>query len=254
MFDRIASSIAAADDAQAADPNDTVPPEAEKRWLDPAVRDLLRDAPVFTSAEWRKLVGSRITQGRRACRMQGQELAQRIGHRNSTQMSLWELGERAPTLEALFLMAAHLGVSVEYLCGAAPEEDPDRVEAARRESIRQARASIEAAVSTVAAACTSLPRAAADVEAAWHHLGGLLGELLQALAYVRERNRRLFDEDLMGGARLLATADRLALAVESMGSKAGFHERLRADIADAHARAMCPKSTTCAPMSHGTPA
>ncbi len=221
-----------------ADVHDSAPTDSEPRWLDPAVRDMLTGEDVRTSTEYRRLVGGRITRSRLACRLQGKDLAIRIGHKNGTQISLWEAGERMPPLEMVALLAAHLGVSVEYLAGACPEEDPDRLEATRRESIRQARAAIEAAVSAVATACTSLPRAAADTEAAWKRLGGLVGELLSAVANCRERNERLFDEELIGGARLLATADRVALAVADMGARSGLHERLRADIAAAHGRVM----------------
>lgn len=218
--------------------HDAVPADAEPRWLDPCVRELLDGERVHSQAEYQRLVGSRITKARKACRLEGQQLAWKIGHRNGTQLSLWEAGERLPPLSALVLLAAHLGVSVEFLCGASPSEDPDRQEATRREARAQARMTIEAAVSAVAHACTAVPQAAADAEAAWQRLGGLVAEMLGAIANCRDRNRRIFDEDLIGGARVLATADRLALAVAEMGAKSGLHERLRAEIAVAHGRVM----------------
>jgi transcriptional regulator with XRE-family HTH domain len=219
-----------------ADSHDATLGDAEPRWLDPAVRELLAGEDVRSQAEFQRLIGRRIVRARQACRLQGKELATKIGHKNGTQLSLWESGERMPPLSGLLLLAAHLGVSAEYLCGCCPEEDPDRLEATRREAIRQARATIETAVNTVATACIAVPRAAADTEAAWQRLGGLVGELLAAVANARERNNRVFDEELIGGARLLATADRLVLAVADMGARSGLHERLRADIAAAHGR------------------
>lgn len=222
----------------AIDPEDSVLPGAEPRWIAPAVRELLAGEDVRSQIEYRRLVGGRIARARQACRMPGKDLAARLGHRNGTQISLWESGERAPTVEALVIIAAHCGVSVEYLAGACPEEDPDRMAATQREAIRQARATIEAAVTVVASACISLPRSAADAESAWQRLGGLVGDLLAAVAYCRERNTVLFDDALLGGARLMATADRLALAVADMGARSGLQERLRADIAAAHGRLM----------------
>ena len=213
---------------------------AEPRWLDPAVRDLLAGENVRSQDEYQRLVGSRITRARRACRLDGKVLAARIGHKNGTQISLWESGERFPPLSALVLLSAHLGVSIEFLAGASDSEDPDRMESLRREARNQARMTIEAAVNAVALACTTVPQAAADAEAAWQRLGGLVGELLGAVGYCRERNERLFDEEMVGGARLLATADRLALAVADMGARSGLHERLRADIAAAHTKVMHP--------------
>lgn len=221
-----------------ADHHDTVPADAEPRWLDPAVRELLAGEDVCSQVDFQKLVGRRIVRARKACRLDGKVLAAKLGHRNGTQLSLWESGERMPPLSALLLLAAHLGVSAEYLCGCCPEEDPDRLEATRREAIRQAKATLDVAVNAIATACTAVPKAAADAEAAWSRLGGLVGELLSAVAICRERNERLFDEELIGGARLLATADRVALAVADMGARSGLHERLRADIAAAHGRAM----------------
>ncbi|WP_294000217.1 helix-turn-helix domain-containing protein [Sphaerotilus sp.] len=215
---------------------DAAPVDAEPRWLDPAVREILAGEDVRNQVEFQKLVGQRIIRARKACRLEGKVLALKIGHKNGTQLSLWESGERTPPLAGLLLLSAHLGVSVEYLCGCSPEEDPDRMEATRREAIRQARSAIEAAVGAVATACTSLPRAAAEAEAGWNRLGGLVGELLGAIANCRERNERLFDDELIGGARLIATADRLALSVADMGARCGLHDRLRADIAEAHGR------------------
>lgn len=221
-----------------ADLEDAVPRYAEPRWLDPAVRDLLAGEDVRSQVEFQKLVGRRILRARKACRLDGKILAAKIGHKNGTQISLWEAGERLPPLSGLLLIAAHLGVSAEYLCGCSPEEDPNRETATQREAIWQARATIEAAVTVVASACTSLPRAAAEAESAWQRVGGLVGDLLAAVAYCRERNTVLFDDALIGGARLMATADRLALAVADMGARSGLHERLRADIAAAHGRLM----------------
>lgn len=221
-----------------ADIQDTVPPDAEPRWLVPEVREMLAGEDVRTQVEYQKLIGRRLIRARLACKLEGQELAARIGHKNGTQISLWESGARTPPLSALMLLAAHTGVSVEYLCGCAPAEDQDRTEASRRDAIRQARATIEVAVGAVAAACTNVPRAAAEAEAAWKKLGGLLADMLGAVAYAREKNPVLFDEALLGGSRLLATAERLALAVAEMGTKSGLHERLRADIAAAHLRVM----------------
>jgi transcriptional regulator with XRE-family HTH domain len=220
---------------------------AEPRWLDPAVRELLAGEAVASQAEYQRLVGSRITRAMKATGLDGKRLASKIGHRNGTQLSLWQSGERLPPLAALVLLAAHLGVSVEYLAGAADSEDPDRMEATRREAIRQAKATLDVAVNAIATACTSLPRAAADAEEAWKHLGGLVGETLGAIAYCRSRNHVLFDTELFGGARLLATADRLALAVADMGARSGLHERLRADIAEAHGRVMQPHQREALP-------
>ena len=220
---------------------------AEPRWLDPAVRELLAGENVRSQDEYQRLVGGRITRARKACRLDGKVLAARIGHRNGTQVSLWESGERLPPLSALVLLAAHLGVSIEFLAGASDSEDPDRAESLRREARNQARMTIEAAVNAVALACTTVPQAAVDAQDAWARLGELVGETLGAIAYCRSRNHRLFDEELLGGARLLATADRLAVAVADMGARSGLHERLRADIAEAHTRVMQPHQREALP-------
>lgn len=205
---------------------------AKELWLTAAQRGAFGlDAPL-SKRGYAKLVGQRMQEALDAAGIQGAEMARRIGHANGTQLSLWVTGERLPPILPLIQFAAETGTSLEWLLGMQGSE-ADAVDSStqrRRAAIRQARASIEAVAELVADAAGELVEAETGAETAWRELREQFAELVHVLGIVRERNQALFDGLLIGGARLLATVERLQAALANMAKQEGRPEALRQRI------------------------
>lgn len=64
-----------------------------------------------------KLLGKRLKAARKAARLSDLEVAKLIGHKELTQISLWESGDRLPPLLTLVKLASGYSVSLDYLVG-----------------------------------------------------------------------------------------------------------------------------------------
>lgn len=181
-------------------------------------------------AEFARMVGQRLQVAMDANRIMGQELANRIGHSNGAQITLWRNGERLPPLAVSTVIAVELGVSLDWLVGLTEDEAVDPRIQRRRDAMRQARATIHAVAALVADVAGDLAEAETDAELAWRSLRSDFAELVQVLMMVRERNSVMFDGQLVGGARLLAVIERLQASVARMEQQPRRPEALRSQI------------------------
>lgn len=71
------------------------------------------------------VIGKRLRAARKAACKSMEDAAEALGHRNLTQISLWESGKRMITLEALTQLADFYGVSVDFLIGRLDDQNAD---------------------------------------------------------------------------------------------------------------------------------
>lgn len=64
-----------------------------------------------------KLLGKRLKASRKAARMPDMDVAKLLNHKELTQVSLWESGDRLPPLLTLVKLASAFSVSLDYLVG-----------------------------------------------------------------------------------------------------------------------------------------
>lgn len=76
----------------------------------------------------KKVVGRRLKAARRAAQMTETKAALAIGHKNVTQLSLWESGDRLPPHVELVKLAKLYAVPLDYLCGLTDDPLADPLE------------------------------------------------------------------------------------------------------------------------------
>lgn len=184
----------------------------------------------------RTIMGIRIRATREALNVGQTELADAIGHANSTQVCLWESGKRLPHIGIIYQLADVLGVSLDYLMGRADEPEPDFRAVRRNAMAATVKAATEVFATTLA---HELLNGGADVEGVLRGVS-LLSKteaLAKAVQRMQAANEDAFN-DLKGGATVLRAAaeasDAAAQVDEVMTATAAerlrAHERLAASI------------------------
>jgi len=186
----------------------------------------------------RTVMGVRVRAAREALNVSQSELADAIGHANSTQVCLWESGQRMPHISTLIQSADLLGVSLDYLVGRTEEPETDFRAVRRNAMAATVKASTEAFATTLA---HELLRGGADVEGTLRGVALLtkVEALSKAVQRMQAANEDAFN-DLKGGATVLRAAaeasDAAAQVDEVMTATAAermrAHERLAASIRD----------------------
>lgn len=192
--------------------------------------------------ELREMIGSRIRAAREFGAVSQTDFAQWIGHRKSTQPSLWEKGARLPPVHELPNIARVLGVSIDFLMGLTEEPEPDQRTARRVQVVSQVRAAVEAMADVLA---DQLLHEAGAVDGLVRSVGLVtkVERLVSAVGAVRASNADAFDEVLRGGATLVRAAAEAQKAAAMVGAAMDAadvateraHNRLRAAVRDAAA-------------------
>lgn len=193
---------------------------------------------VYDTQRIRTVMGVRVRAAREALNVGQTELADAIGHANSTQVCLWESGQRMPHISTLIQSADLLGVSLDYLVGRTEEPEPDFRAVRRNAMAATVKASTEAFATTLA---HELLRGGADVEGTLRGVALLtkVEALSKAVQRMQAANEDVFN-GLRGGATVLRAAaeasDAAAQVDEVMTATAAerlrAHERLAASIRD----------------------
>jgi transcriptional regulator with XRE-family HTH domain len=92
------------------------------------------------------VIAPRLVAARRMSGLQQAELAHRLGYKNSTQLSQWEMGRRPLPMVMLIRIAEALGVSADFLLGLTNEVDRDPDLARRTALHRSVRGQLDAVV------------------------------------------------------------------------------------------------------------
>lgn len=168
-----------------------------------------------------KILGKRLRAARKAARMSDLEVAKIVGHKELTQVSLWESGDRMPPHHTLVKLAIAFAVSTDYLYGIHNDPIADPTETNQGVIVNAISSSMagcfekftaaisEHAAVTIAGFGTDRSQLRSMCEAA-------LG-LEAALDRFKELNPH-FEEDMRGSARL-------ATLVASMVKMGGEFER-----------------------------
>lgn len=152
--ERAAQTTAAADGAADLKPCDEVDDSQADAPDDDEVAEaveLLRNRALSRTlgADRRKTIAERMVQARELNGYPQVEAAGLFGHKNPTQMSLWERGGRVPPLKDLVKAAEVYGVSVDFLMGISPEADRDPRPARRAAAMRAVRVMLEGVAARV---------------------------------------------------------------------------------------------------------
>lgn len=142
------------------------------------------------------------------------QAAELFGYSNSTQLSLWEQGKRVPPLKTMIRACGIYRVSMDYLTGISHDPDRDPRTAERQRIVKSAESMLSDMAHRLAESIiyqTNL--GGPTIEAAQLFLAD--GEKLMA-AYrgFVSRNKDSFEE-MLGGAKLAASADAMDSALAS---------------------------------------
>jgi transcriptional regulator with XRE-family HTH domain len=182
---------------------------------------------IQTQADLQRLIGTRIRAAMALNGLDGKVVAAQAGHRNGTQLSLWQSGERMPPAMQLILVAEICKVPLDFLLGISDEPERNTSLAARTQIARMMQERLESAVSAMVSEVHAEVTHGLPVRDAWQRTMAGVHEVIAALAHVIEKDGDAFD-DLPGGSRLLAAAQNLTSAVLRLDHRAGVTERDRA--------------------------
>lgn len=150
-------------------------------------------------------IAKRLRAARRASGMKQPEVANLVGQKGMTQVSLWEAGKRLPKLEDLINMARIYGVPMDFLCGLSDDPLADREENNQGFLANLISSAIQKNhLSWLNATSQSVAIAIKSQSQDRHDLGKIASRLLEVLrAYerVKELNPG-FDEDIRGASNL----------------------------------------------------
>lgn len=150
----------------------------------------------------RKLIAQRMIEARELNGFPQTEAAGLFGHRNPTQLSLWERGGRIPPLKDLIRAAEVYGCSVDFLLGVSAEADRDPRVARRQASVRAVQSLITHMAERVVDAVDAQNELVGPGSAAVRKLVEKTGALALAAEKFTRMNARKF-EDMRGGSALI---------------------------------------------------
>jgi transcriptional regulator with XRE-family HTH domain len=188
-----------------------------------------------TNTRLRRTVGDRFRRAREIEGLDQTTAAQRLGYKNSTQLSLAENGERLPPIEVFIRAVEVYGVSLDFLAGLSdePERDPRMAE---RLAMRRQVHGILQSTSEVVVTQMSLymSRQAPSLQTS-RDLASKAREVTEAIAVLISRNNEAW-QDMVHGARVERLSDELSTV--AMGAIAAIqrYERLQQEVMNNTAR------------------
>ena len=169
----------------------------------PASESMSRDRALTFNTIGPRLVAARELNG-----IPQQEAARLAGMGNSTQLSLWEMGRRAPTLDGLLAVANTLGVSMDFIFGLSDDPERDARSARRNSCIRAVNSMLTKTAERIADFIDSSDSLAGPDAANFRELLTAASELSAAAEQYHRLNREQF-ETSPGSATLLAATERM---------------------------------------------
>ncbi len=152
-----------------------------------------------------KVLGKRLRASRRAARMTEMDAARILNHKEATQLSLWESGDRLPPLAALIKLAKAYSVSLDYLVGLHDDPIADPMESNQGVIVNALSSSMSGCfekftLAVAEHAAITLSGFGAD-RRQLREMCVSAAEVDSALKRVKELNPE-FEEDMKGSARL----------------------------------------------------
>lgn len=171
-------------------------------------------------------VGKRFSDARELNGFGQTQAALLMGWKNATQLSLIEQGKRMPPHQVLIIASTVLGTSVDFLLGLSSEPERDPKKAEQDAAMRHVHHLIEKnAQSMTGMLLQYLGNVGPSVASANRLMTGAQ-VLINAITRVRELNPRAFDEELKGGARLIAASQAMTGAMHDVRKMLKKHERI----------------------------
>lgn len=174
-----------------------------------------------------KVIATRLLSARRVSGLNQIQVAQQLGQKNMTQVSLWETGERLPKLTDLIRMSQIYSVPMDFICGLSDDPLADAQENRQGflanligEAISKNHLSwLKATAESVAITIDGHSQDRADLQ----KIGNDLGLLRKAYARLKELNPE-FEEDMRGGATFVKAIETFE---ETIAAAAGRLDRER---------------------------
>ena len=182
----------------------------------------------------RVLIGKRMRAARKAAKLTEMDAARIVGQGSQTQISLWENGERMPTLQCLIKLAKAYAVPLDFMVGIHDDPIADPLETNQGVIVNAVSSSMRASFETLCAAIAE--QAAVTIEgynADRRELREMCKMSVEALASLRriiELNPE-FEEDWRGSANLKQILVRMAAKGDEFGRRIES-ERLKVETID----------------------
>lgn len=182
----------------------------------------------------RVTLGRRLRAARKAASMTEMDACRAVGHREQTQVSLWENGERMPTIQTLIKLADAYAVPVDWLLGRTDDPIACPVEVNQGVIVNTISTSMRSSFETLCAAISQ--QAAVTLEGynadrrELNEMCVMSVEALSALRRIIELNPE-FEEDWRGSATLSNTLMKMAAKGDEFGRRIES-ERIKFDVID----------------------
>lgn len=186
----------------------------------------------------KKLLGKRLRAARKAAGLTEMDACRLVGQKEQTQVSLWENGERMPTIQSIMKMATAYAVPVDWLLGLTNDPIADPLETNQGVIVNSITTSMRSSFDTLCAAIAQ--QAAVTIEgysADRRELTEMCVMSVEALASLRriiELNPE-FEEDWRGSASLKRTLLQMAAKGDQFGRRIES-ERLQVEVIDREIR------------------
>ena len=165
------------------------------------------ESPALSISRDRRLaaavIGPRLRTARELSGFTQVELSEKLGYRNTSQLNLWESGQRVITTHALVQSSTVLGVSLDYLCGLCSEPERDPGAARRRACLGSVRAQIERLSEEIIGNFEAADRLCGPDASRFRDVVRAADALVEAVQTLQRMNGGKF-EDLRAGAPVVA--------------------------------------------------
>ena len=191
------------------------------------------ESPALSISRDRRLaaavIGPRLRTARELSGFTQVELSEKLGYRNTSQLNLWESGQRVITTHALVQSSTVLGVSLDYLCGLCSEPERDPGAARRRAYLGAVRAQIERLSEEIVGSFEVADRLCGPDAENFRVLVRAADTLAEAIQTLQRLNGGRFD-DLRGGSPVVAACHAAQEAVLVGKAALRVHDAAHGDL------------------------
>lgn len=169
-----------------------------------------------------KIIATRLCAARRVSGLKQHQVAEIVGQKNMTQVSLWESGDRLPKLTDLIMMAKTYGTPMDFLCGLSDDPLADGQENNQgfltnmiSSAIHKNHLSwVQSTAQSVAVAIKAHSLDRLDIQKA----ATILRDVSKAYARVKELNPT-FEDEIRGASTLEVALQRLGQVVADASNR-----------------------------------
>lgn len=182
----------------------------------------------------RKLLGKRLRAARKAAVMTEMDACRIVGQKEQTQVSLWENGERMPTIQSIMKLADAYAVPIDWLLGRTDDPIADPLETNQGVIVHAISSNMRGSFDTLCAAIAQ--QAAVTLEGysvdrrELKEMCVMAVEALSALRRIIELNPE-FEEEWRGSASLNRVLVQMAAKGDEFGRRIES-ERLQVEVID----------------------